>query len=89
MIDITVITSNSNAYSVKYDLNKNNESATINILQVDQVEPIGLTNYKKIRTVFEKQSATDLLNRDRYSVIYNNLAKKITQKYKITSIKFI
>lgn len=89
MIDITVIASNSNHYSVKYDLNKNTNSATINILQVDQVEPIGLTNYKKIRTVFEKQSGSELLNRDRYSTIYNNLAKKITQKYKISSVKFI
>ena len=89
MINIDIINTNSRAYSIKYDLNKNNEIAVINILQVDQVEPIGLTNYKKIRTVFEKQESTDILNRDRYSTIYNNLAKKITQKYKISSVKFI
>ena len=89
MINIDIINTNGRAYSIKYDLNKNNEIAVINILQVDQVEPIGLTNYKKIRTVFEKQESTDILNRDRYSTIYNNLAKKITQKYKISSVKFI
>lgn len=88
MIDITIITSNSNTYSVKYDFIRNDSSIKIKILQVDQVEPIGLTNYKKIRTIFEKQNPVDILNRDRYGIIYNNLIKKITQKYKVTSITF-
>ena len=78
MIDITVITSNSNAYSVKYDLNKNNESATINILQVDQVEPIGLTNYKKIYREFPKKIKSCILKMTEPRLIQvKNINKKL------------
>jgi len=69
MININVINVNGKSYSVKYDIDvdhKNENKAKITILGVDLVNPIGVSSYKKIKTIFERHDLTEILNRDRY-----------------------
>lgn len=84
MIDINIIRANGKNYSVKCDLsfNDKNESVNVRIIGVDMVNPTGTTSFTKIKTLFHSTGYNDVLSRIKYPFIYDEVVKKIVQKYK-------
>ena len=91
MIDITMVDSGTNTYSIKYiiDIENNTKKSKIKILRVDLVEPISKTSCKKLKTIYERESTNEIFNKNRYNAIYKKLIDVISQKYKVTGINFI
>ena len=86
MIDINMVRANGQNYSVKCSLTFENDDrgtvVTAKILNVDLIEPIDATSYKKLKTVFAS-SGSDMLNKTKYASIYSAITQKLVQKFRM------
>ena len=86
MIDINMIRANGQDYSVKCSLTFTNDErgtvVTAKILNVELIEPLDTTSYKKLKDVFSSNEG-GMLNRTKYASIYNAISQKLIQKFRM------
>ena len=86
MIDIILIKINSKIFSVKCKLKfDEDETVFVKIIGLDQVQPISSSSVIKIKTVFESEGGS-ILSKIKYPYIYNEVIKKLIQKYRMKVI---
>jgi len=86
MIDIIIVKSNDKNYSAKCSLTFTNDErgkvATVKILNVELIDSIDGSSYRKLKTIFTAGSVSSLRNIG-YSDLYNEITKKLIQKYRM------
>ena len=84
MVDISIIKANNKTYSVKTSLVEVNDDAIrIKILHVYEVKMLNSgTSFQKIKTVYDSAVDGEVFPKDKYSVIYGELMRKLSTKYR-------
>lgn len=86
MIDINMVKANGQDYSVKCSLTFENDNrgtvVTAKILNVDLIEPLDATSYKKLKNVFSSNGG-EMLNKTKYASIYSAISQKLVQKFRM------
>lgn len=74
--------------NISLSINPEDNSGTMKIMKIDQIEKPEETTVKKIKGIFAYVPGVDAIDNRKYSSLIKKLQEKIIKKYKLTRLTY-